>query len=237
MSQPALRIVDLVAAYGRLTVLRGLSLEVAAGETVAILGGNGAGKSTTLKAVCGLVSPVSGSIELFGVRIDEMPPHRIASLDIGFSSQGRQVFPGMSVLDNLKMGAYSRKDALVDDDFDRMYELFPRLKDRTKQLAGTLSGGEQQMLAIARALITRPKLLMLDEPSLGVAPIVIEEIAAAVKRLNGEGLTVVIVEQNVELALSLSHRGFVLEMGQVVVEGTVEYLRTTDRVRAAYLGG
>jgi branched-chain amino acid transport system ATP-binding protein len=237
MSEPALRINDLVAAYGRLTVLRGLSLEVAAGETVAILGGNGAGKSTTLKAVCGLVRPSGGTIELFGKRIDDMPPHRIAALDIGFSSQGRQVFPRMSVLDNLKMGGYARRDGLLTEDLERMYELFPKLKDRTKQLAGTMSGGEQQMLAIARALVTQPRLLMLDEPSMGVAPIIIEEISGVLRRLCAEGLTVVIVEQNVELALSLADRGYVLEMGRVAVEGTVDYLRTTDRVRAAYLGG
>lgn len=237
MSEPALRINNLVAAYGRLTVLRGLSLEVAPGETVAILGGNGAGKSTTLKAVCGLVRPAGGTIELFGKRIDDMPPHRIAALDIGFSSQGRQVFPSMSVLDNLKMGGYARRGGLLTEELERMYELFPKLKDRTKQLAGTMSGGEQQMLAIARALVTQPRLLMLDEPSMGVAPIIIEEISGVLQRLCAEGLTVVIVEQNVELALSLADRGYVLEMGRVAVEGTVDYLRTTDRVRAAYLGG
>lgn len=236
MTTPALALHEVTAAYGRVVVLRELTLSADAGEIVAILGGNGAGKSTTLKVVCGLVRPRSGSVELFGERIDGRPAHRIASLGIGLSSQGRQVFPKMSVLENLKLGAYSRRDDDIGDDFERVFTLFPRLKDRRAQSAGTLSGGEQQMLAIGRALMTRPRLMLLDEPSLGVAPVVIEEIKEVVRQVRADGVTVVIVEQNVELAMSLADRGYVLEMGRVAVEGSNEYLRQTDRVKAAYLG-
>ncbi len=237
MEAKALELDAVVAGYGRVVVLRELTLSVDVGEIVAILGGNGAGKSTALKSICGLVKPRSGTIGLFGERIDGMPPHKIAKRNIGLASQGRQVFPKMTVLDNLKMGAYSRKDEDIDADFERVYDFFPRLKDRRKQSAGTMSGGEQQMLAIGRALMTRPKLMMLDEPSLGVAPIINEEIKRVIRKVRDEGVTVIVVEQNVDLAISVADRGYVLEMGHVAVEGSSDYLRTTDRVKAAYLGG
>lgn len=237
MTVPSLALTDVVAAYGRVVVLHELTLVVEPGEIVAILGGNGAGKSTTLKVICGLVRPRSGTIELFGERIDGRPAHRMASLGIGLSSQGRQVFPKMTVSENLQMGAYSRRDADIDADFERVFTLFPKMRDRRRQTAGTLSGGEQQMLAISRALMTRPRLMLLDEPSMGVAPIVNEEIKDVVRQVRNDGVTVVIVEQNVELAMALADRGYVLEMGRVAVEGSNAYLRETDRVKAAYLGG
>lgn len=234
----ALSLRDVHLCYGEVVVLRGLTLQVDTGEIVAILGGNGAGKSTTLKAICGLVAPNSGEIRTFGERADGLPSHKVAARGVALSLQGRQVFPKMSVLENLRLGAYMRRDgARVRQDFDWVLDLFPRLRERQRQAAGTLSGGEQQMLAVGRALMGRPRLLLLDEPSLGVAPKTVAEIADVVREINETGTTVVIVEQNVDLALSLASRGYVLETGRVAVAGSTEFLRGADRVKAAYLGG
>lgn len=234
----ALELRDIVASYGPVRVLKGLSLDVEQGEIIAILGGNGAGKSTVLKAICGLNHASSGTITLFGARIEKEKPHKIAAHDVALCAQGRQIFPKMTVAENLQMGAYARRDpAAIRTDLDSVFTLFPKLAERRRQVAGSLSGGEQQILAIARAMLKRPKLIMLDEPSLGVSPAVIDQIRQVIERLRGEGMTFILVEQNVDFALTVADRGYVLEAGVVAVEGTSEFLAGTDRVRAAYLGG
>jgi len=223
--------------YGRVHALRGVSLTVADGEIVALIGSNGAGKTTTVRAISGLVRPSAGTILLRGEPIQHMGAEKIARLHIGHAPEGRRLFSRMTVRDNLEMGAFARRDKTgIRSDFDRVYALFPRLFERRTQLAGSLSGGEQQMVAIGRALMGRPKLLLLDEPSLGLAPILIEAIFRVVREVNTEGTTVLLIEQNASLALRTAGRAYVLETGTVVQEGAASALLDSPDVQRAYLG-
>ncbi|HKC19480.1 MAG TPA: ABC transporter ATP-binding protein [Candidatus Dormibacteraeota bacterium] len=225
------------AFYGRIQALRGVSIEVDNGEIVALIGSNGAGKTTTLRTISGLMHPQGGSIRFDGKEITRTPPSRIVELGISQSPEGRRLFPRMTVADNLTMGAYSRNDrAGIAADMERVFKLFPRLQERRVQIAGTLSGGEQQMLAMGRALMARPKVMMLDEPSLGLAPILIETIFNIVREINSQGTTVLLVEQNANKALEVAHRGYVLETGVVVQHGTGRDLLASEGVQKAYLG-
>jgi len=225
-------------SYGDLQVLRGVSLAIHRGEIVALVGSNGAGKTTTLRAISGLLRPRHGQIIFEGRRIDLLPPHQIVELGIVQVPEGRRLFPAMSVLENLELGAYNaRARSEKNHRLDLVFSLFPRLAERRKQLAGTMSGGEQQMLAIGRALMTAPRLLMLDEPSLGLAPLVTTQILDTIKRLNHEyGTTILLVEQNVAHALAMAHRAYVIENGSIVLEGTGQELARDPAVRRAYLG-
>ena len=225
------------AFYGRIQALRGMSVRVEEGEVVALIGSNGAGKTTTLRTISGLMHPQAGTIRFDGKDITRTPPSRIVEMGICQSPEGRRLFARMTVIDNLRMGAYSRNDRKgIVDDMDRVFTLFPRLQERREQIAGTLSGGEQQMLAMGRALMARPKLMMLDEPSLGLAPILIETIFSIVREINSQGTTVLLVEQNANKALEVSNRGYVLETGVVVQEGTGRELLASAEVQKAYLG-
>jgi branched-chain amino acid transport system ATP-binding protein len=225
------------ALYGRVQALRGVSITVDQGEVVALIGSNGAGKTTTLRTISGLMHPPSGTITFAGKDISRTPAHEIVKLGICQSPEGRRLFPRMQVIDNLRMGAFTRTDdAGIKADMDRVFELFPRLKERTTQLAGTLSGGEQQMLAIGRALMARPKLLMLDEPSLGLAPILVETIFQIVREINGQGTPILLVEQNAHKALEVAHRAYVLETGSIVQTGSGQELLRSPDVQRAYLG-
>jgi branched-chain amino acid transport system ATP-binding protein len=207
------------------------------GEIVTLLGANGAGKTTTLRTICGLLRASRGSIEFNDGRLDGLPAHEVARRGIGHVPEGRRVFPRLTVLENLQMGAYLRNAKVFAGGLEDVFRLFPRLKERTRQLAGTLSGGEQQMLAIARALMARPKLLLLDEPSMGLAPLMVEQIFETIQTINNQGVTVLLVEQNAAMALSICERGYVLETGSIILEGAARTLMNNDRVRAAYLGG
>lgn len=223
--------------YGRVQAVRGETIEVDKGEVVALIGSNGAGKTTTLRTISGLIHPIRGTIKFDGKDITRMEPQKIVNLGICQSPEGRRLFPRMSVLDNLRMGAYTRRNqAEVKKDMDRVFELFPRLKERLHQIAGTLSGGEQQMCAMGRALMAKPKLLMLDEPSLGLAPILVETIFSIVREINSQGTPVLLVEQNATKALEVAHRGYVLETGVIVHSGTGKELLASEDVRKAYLG-
>ena len=225
------------AFYGRIQALRGVTIHVDSGEIVALIGSNGAGKTTTLRTISGLMHPAVGTVQLEGNDISRTPAHEIVRLGVCQAPEGRHVFSRMHVLDNLYMGAYVRKDrAGVAQDLDRVYSLFPRLKERATQLAGTLSGGEQQMLAIGRALMARPKVLMLDEPSLGLAPILVELIFTILKDINASGVPILLVEQNAHKALEIAHRGYVLETGTIVTQGTGTELLRSPEVQRAYLG-
>jgi branched-chain amino acid transport system ATP-binding protein len=225
------------ALYGRVRALRGVTIAVDQGEVVALIGSNGAGKTTTLRTISGLMHPPSGSITFDGKDITRTAAHKIVGLGICQSPEGRRLFPRMQVIDNLRMGAFLRKDpAGVQKDMDRVFELFPRLKERTTQLAGTLSGGEQQMLAIGRALMSKPKLLMLDEPSLGLAPILVETIFQIVREINAQGIPILLVEQNAHKALEVAHRAYVLETGSIVKTGSGKELLDSPDVQRAYLG-
>jgi branched-chain amino acid transport system ATP-binding protein len=225
------------ALYGRVRALRGVTINVDQGEVVALIGSNGAGKTTTLRTISGLMHPPSGSIAFNGKDISRMPAHDIVGLGICQSPEGRRLFPRMQVIDNLRMGAFLRKDKDgIQKDMDRVFELFPRLKERTTQLAGTLSGGEQQMLAIGRALMSKPKLLMLDEPSLGLAPILVETIFQIVREINAQGIPILLVEQNATKALEVAHRAYVLETGTIVKSGSGKELLSSPDVQRAYLG-
>jgi branched-chain amino acid transport system ATP-binding protein len=225
------------ALYGRVRALRGVTINVDQGEVVALIGSNGAGKTTTLRTISGLMHPPSGSISFNGKDISRMAAHDIVGLGICQSPEGRRLFPRMQVIDNLRMGAFLRKDsAAVQKDMERVFELFPRLKERTTQLAGTLSGGEQQMLAIGRALMSKPKLLMLDEPSLGLAPILVETIFQIVREINAQGIPILLVEQNAHKALEVAHRAYVLETGSIVKTGSGKELLDSPDVQRAYLG-
>jgi branched-chain amino acid transport system ATP-binding protein len=225
------------AHYGRVQALHGVTIEVDKGEIVALIGSNGAGKTTTLRTISGLKHPTSGSIRFNGQDISQVDPSKIVQLGIGHSPEGRRLFPRLTVLDNLMMGAYTRRDRNgIRDDLNRVYELFPRLAERKSQLGGTLSGGEQQMLAIGRALMTKPKLLMLDEPSLGLAPVLIETIFQIVVEINQQGVPVLLVEQNANKALEVAHRGYVLETGVIVKEAPGRELLQSEEVQKAYLG-
>jgi branched-chain amino acid transport system ATP-binding protein len=222
--------------YGVIEALRGISLRVDAGEVVTLIGSNGAGKSTTLRAIAGLNRARRGRITFEGERIDDKPAHDIVALGVCQAPEGRHVFPRMSVRENLEMGAYSRRTSDLESDFDRVFSLFPILRERSKQAGGTLSGGEQQMLAIGRALMASPKLLLLDEPSLGVAPVLVEKIYETLSEINDQGTTILLVEQNANMALQLAHRGYVIETGEIVLEDTTDALRISTDVRKAYLG-
>ncbi|HAF10324.1 MAG TPA: ABC transporter ATP-binding protein [Candidatus Limnocylindria bacterium] len=223
--------------YGRVQALRGVSLSINPGEIVALIGSNGAGKTTTLRTVSGLNHPTTGRVIFDGRDITAVPAHDVVRAGIGHAPEGRRLFPRMIVFDNLMMGTYARKDrAGIPADIARVYDLFPRLKERTKQLAGTLSGGEQQMLAIGRALMARPKLLMLDEPSLGLAPILCETIFRVLTEINAQGTPILLVEQNATKALEVAHRAYVLETGSIVQTGTGKELLSSPDVQRAYLG-
>jgi branched-chain amino acid transport system ATP-binding protein len=225
------------AFYGRIQALRGMSIRVEKGEVVALIGSNGAGKTTTLRTISGLMHPRGGTIRFEGKDITNTPPSRIVEMGISQSPEGRRLFPRMTVIDNLRMGAYTRNDTKgILQDMERVFTLFPRLQERRTQIAGTLSGGEQQMLAMGRALMARPKLMMLDEPSLGLAPILIETIFSIVREINSQGTTVLLVEQNANKALEVSNRGYVLETGVVVQQGSGQELLASAEVQKAYLG-
>ena len=231
-----LTVENLEVYYGAIHALKGVSFTVAKGEVVSLIGANGAGKTTTLKALSGLV-PCQGKISFRGNDLNVVPSFKRVTLGIAQSPEGRGVFPQMSVLENLEMGAYHRKDKeQISADLDMCFDLFPRLKERVWQMAGTLSGGEQQMLAISRALMSRPELLLLDEPSLGLAPLIVAQIFEIVKKLNQEGMTVLLVEQNARMALKISHRAYVLETGRVVMQDSASNLLDNDEVRKSYLG-
>jgi branched-chain amino acid transport system ATP-binding protein len=233
-----LELIDVHTYYGAIHALRGVSMSIEEGEIVTLIGSNGAGKSTTLRTISGLLKPRQGEIVLRGKRIDGLPPHQIVTLGISQSPEGRRVFARMTVQENLEMGAFARRDrADLAAEFDRVYGLFPRLRERISQRAGTLSGGEQQMLAIGRALMSAPKVLLLDEPSMGLAPILVEQIFDIIKTINEQGSTVLLVEQNALMALGVASRGYILQTGEIVLSDTAAALRTNDGVRAAYLGG
>ncbi|MFI6781695.1 ABC transporter ATP-binding protein [Micromonospora sp. NPDC050276] len=232
-----LEIDNLKLLYGRIEALHGISLHVDQGEIVALIGANGAGKTTTMKAISGLHAISGGSIKFDGVDVSRLRADLRVIRGIGQSPEGRGVFPGMTVLENLEMGAYTRKDkADIAKDLAMVFDLFPRLHERRKQAGGTLSGGEQQMLAVGRALMTRPKLLLLDEPSMGLAPKLIQQIFEIITRINEQGTTILLVEQNAQQALSRAHRGYVLETGRIVKEGTGQELLHDPAVKEAYLG-
>jgi branched-chain amino acid transport system ATP-binding protein len=235
--RPLLRLDDVHTYYGQIHALQGISLEVRTGEVVTLLGANGAGKTTTLKTIHGLLHPRAGAIEFDGRDITRMPAHELVRVGIGQSPEGRRIFSRMSVLENLQMGGYSRRDKNLDEDYRRVFELFPRLAERRTQHAGTLSGGEQQMLAMGRALMTRPKLLLLDEPSMGLAPILVEQIFSIISDINRQGTTILLVEQNALMALRVATRGYVLQTGRIVRSGAAEALLQDEEVRKAYLGG
>ncbi|HEY7321124.1 MAG TPA: ABC transporter ATP-binding protein [Candidatus Binatia bacterium] len=232
-----LRVKDIHVYYGAIHALKGVSFAIEKGELVTLLGANGAGKTTTLKTLSGLLQPRSGIIELEGAALNNADPHAIVQRGVGHAPEGRKIFPRFTVLENLQIGGYTRAKNSLAPDIERVFELFPRIKERQKQVAGTLSGGEQQMLAIGRALMARPKLLLLDEPSMGLAPKIVEQILETIASINGSGVTVLLVEQNAAMALAISHRGYVLETGQVILEGKASDLAGNDLVRQAYLGG
>jgi branched-chain amino acid transport system ATP-binding protein len=235
MSQ-MLKLTGVNARYGAIQVLRNIDLEVNTGEVVVVLGANGAGKTTTLRAICGMVA-TTGSIQIDGAEMVGKDTADVVRLGVAHVPQGRGTFPELSVVDNLMVGAYVRKDKEVQSDIDRWMDVFPRLRERRSQIAGSLSGGEQQMLAVARAMMSRPRLLLLDEPSLGLAPLIIEDLFRRFGEINREtGTTMLVVEQNANLALEIANRGYVLEAGEIVLSGTAEDLRTNDAVREAYLG-
>ena len=236
--QPLLRLTDIHSYYGNIHALQGISIDVFRGEIVTLLGANGAGKTTTLRTIHGLIHPKKGKIELDGRDITTMPAHEHVRVGIGQSPEGRRIFSRMTVMENLQMGGYSRKDkAGLHEDYERVFDLFPRLRERRNQAGGTLSGGEQQMLAMGRALMTRPTLLLLDEPSMGLAPILVEEIFAIMKDINRQGTTVLVVEQNALMALGAADRGYVLQTGTIVRSGDAKDLLEDPEVQKAYLGG
>jgi branched-chain amino acid transport system ATP-binding protein len=235
---PMLSLKNVVASYGAIQALRGISLDVYKGEIVTMLGGNGAGKSTTLRTISGLVRARSGSVELNGTDITKVAAHKMIGLGIGHSPEGRRIFNRLTVLENLQMGAYVRNDkAEINADYERVYTLFPRLHERRSQSAGTLSGGEQQMLAIGRALMGRPSLLLLDEPSMGLSPVLVEQIFRIIRDINAQGTTILLVEQNAQMALQIAGRGYILQTGKIVLSDTAANLAQNEQVKKAYLGG
>lgn len=233
-----LKVKDLNVYYGKIHAIKGITFEVNDGEIVTLIGANGAGKTTTLQTVSGLLRAEKGIISFQGEDISKVKPYQIPDLGIAHVPESRQVFAEMTVYENLVMGAFIRKDKReIAQDMEMVFNYFPRLKERSKQIAGTLSGGEQQMLAIGRALMTRPKLLLLDEPSMGLAPILVDEIFSMIQTINSAGTTILLVEQNANKALRIANRGYVLETGKIKLHGTSEELLTNDEVRTAYLGG
>ncbi len=236
-TKPVLQVQDIHSFYGAIEALKGISLEIYEGEIVTLIGSNGAGKTTTLRSVSGIVPPRTGKIIYQGRDITGLPGHKVAAMGIAHSPEGRRIFPRMTVRENLDMGAFTRRDADgIRADVERVYELFPRLKEREKQKAGTMSGGEQQMLAMGRALMAQPTLLLLDEPSLGLAPVIVDKIYEIIREINEQGVTILLVEQNANYALDVSSRGYVLETGSVALTDSSAALRTDERVKAAYLG-
>ncbi len=237
MSELILQVQDVHTYYGHIHALKGISMDIRQGEIVTLLGSNGAGKSTTLSSIAGIVHPAKGTILLEGTDITRMKCSEITKRGIGISPEGREVFPRLTVAENLLAGAYTRRDKKeIAGSLEEVYALFPRLKERTKQMAGTLSGGEQQMLAIGRALMCKPKLLLLDEPSLGLAPNLVELIFELIVRINKTGITILLIEQNANMALQIADQGFVLETGTITLSGEARQLRTNDAIRRAYLG-
>ncbi len=232
-----LKVEDLHVYYGSIHAIKGIAFEVNEGEIVTLIGANGAGKSTTLNTVAGLLKASRGDVEFKGEKIAGIPAHKLVSRGMSLCPEGRRVFQELTVRENLEMGAFSRPKAEVNESLETVYELFPRLKERYKQVAGTLSGGEQQMLAMGRSLMSKPALMMLDEPSMGLAPILVEQIFDIIKEMNKNGTTILLVEQNAQMALSIASRAYVLETGRVVSSGTGEKLLKDDAVRKAYLGG
>jgi branched-chain amino acid transport system ATP-binding protein len=237
MDEALLDVKDIHVFYGNIEAVKGMSFHVNRGEIVSLIGANGAGKTTTLRTVSGLLRPGEGAIFYEGQRIDLVPAHEIVGLGVAQSPEGRRIFPRMSVRENLDMGAFIRRDPDGQrEDMDRIMDLFPILKERARQAAGTLSGGEQQMLAMGRALMARPKLLLLDEPSMGLAPLVVQTIFDTIRDINDQGMTVLLVEQNAAQALSLAHRGYVIETGRIVLEDEAAALLENEQVRKSYLG-
>lgn len=230
-----LEVKDLNVSYGGIKAVKDISFSVEAGEIVTLIGANGAGKSSTLRSIVGLVKPESGGITFNGKEIMALPTDQVVKEGITLVPEGRRVFADLTVLENLKIGAYMRKDPL-EEDIEWVYDLFPRLKERSWQLAGTLSGGEQQMLAIGRALMSRPKLIMMDEPSLGLAPIIVQGVFDIIREINKQGVTILLVEQNANMALKAAHRAYVMETGRITLSGTGKELAENEEVRAAYLG-
>ena len=232
-----LKVENINVYYGAIHAIKGVSFHVDEGEIVTLIGANGAGKSTTLQTISGLLRSRTGSIEFCGENISKLPPHKIVEKGLAQVPEGRRIFLQMSVQENLDMGAYTQSGAGVGENIERVFEQFPRLKERRRQIAGTLSGGEQQMLAIGRALMSRPKLLMLDEPSMGLAPILVEQIFEIIQSLHKSGTTILLVEQNAQMALSVADRAYVMETGAISLSGTGRELAESDQVRKAYLGG
>jgi branched-chain amino acid transport system ATP-binding protein len=237
VAEALLELKDVVVRYGGIEAVKGISMTVAQGEFLTLIGGNGAGKSTTLKTISGVKNLAEGAIFFEGERIDSLPSHEIVEMGLSHVPEGRHIFPRMSVRENLSMGAFSRKgEKAIGEEYERVFELFPVLKEREKQFGGTLSGGEQQMLAVGRALMSHPRLLMLDEPSMGLAPLFVQKIFDLLGRVHEQGTTVLLVEQNAQVALQIADRGYVLETGEIVLEDVASKLLGNDQVRKAYLG-
>ena len=232
-----LKVENLVVNYGVIQALKGISFEVNKGEVIALIGANGAGKTTTLQTISGMLQPTSGKVRLEGTDITKVPGHKIVSMGLAHVPEGRRVFGGLTVLENLKMGAYTRSSkSEIADSLDRIYESFPRLKERQNQLAGTLSGGEQQMLAMGRALMSKPSIVLMDEPSMGLSPIYVDEIFKIIEEISDAGTTVLLVEQNAKKALAIANRAYVLETGNIVLSGDADTLMNDDSIKKAYLG-
>ncbi len=228
---------ELEIAYGGIRAVQGISLHVDAGELIALIGANGAGKTTTLNCLAGLIRPTRGQVSLFGQELTQVPPHQRVQRGLALVPEGRGIFSRLTVLENLEMGAYTRKkDGTLQTDIEQIYTLFPRLAERRKQMAGTLSGGEQQMVAIGRAMMSQPKMLLLDEPSMGLAPMLVEQIVATIQTIAKNGVAILLVEQNAHLALQISQRAYVMESGQITLTGDSKSLQQDERVRKAYLG-
>jgi len=233
-----LKVENLKVRYGMIEAIKGISFEVQDGEIVTLIGANGAGKTTTLHAISGLLKPAEGSITMDGKDLIKVPPHQIVTMGMAHVPEGRRIFAQQSVYENLLLGAYFRKDKdEIEKDLARVYELFPRLEERKKQMAGTLSGGEQQMLAMGRALMARPKMVLMDEPSMGLSPLLVKEIFRIIKDINAGGTTVLLVEQNAKMALSIANHAYVLETGKITMQGTGAELGASEQVKKAYLGG